>query len=169
MSTVGSSADACQRTVDVGNTRTAELLLPIVVRGSMVIAVGNFRCQWAGREFQVSVRSSRPLPDTPVDPRHRRKSDNPHQAMNVSIGLPDGTIVAFKNERPEPGEPMLSALGSGGSRRAHNIRYWLSPLPTSGTLRLTIDWPALHIRGQSTKVDTSPLRAAASAAVRRWD
>jgi hypothetical protein len=148
---------------------TAQLLLPIVVRDSMVIAIGNFRCQRAGCEFQVSVRSSRPLPDTPVDPRHRRKSDNPQQAMNVTIGLPDGTIVAFKNQQPEPGEPILSVLGSGESRRAHTIRYWLSPLPTSGAIRFTIDWPASDIRAQSVEVDTSPLRAAARSAVQRWE
>lgn len=148
---------------------TAELLLPIVVRDGMVIAVGNFRCQPSGCEFQVSVRSARPLPDTPADPRNRRKSDNPHLAMNVTVGLPDGTIVAFKNGLPEPGEPILSVLGSGGSRRAHSIRHWLSPLPTNGTLRFIIDWPAADIHGQSAETDTSPLRIAARAAVQRWD
>jgi hypothetical protein len=148
---------------------TAELLLPIVVCDWMVIAVSNFRCQPAGCAFQVSVRSSRLLPDTPVDPRSRPKSSDPHRAMNLTVGLPDGTTVAFKNGRPEPGEPILSVFGSGGTRQAHNIRYRLSPLPTSGILRFTIDWPAADIHRQSAETDTAPLRTAARSAVQRWD
>jgi hypothetical protein len=148
---------------------TAQLTLPIVARDWIVVALSNFRCFPSGCAFELSARTSRPI--TPFDPRNRTKTNDPRDALDLTIDLPDGTTVGVQHgpAAEHLDAPLLTILGGGGSNHVRNIRYWLTPLPTAGSLRFTIDWPGADIHQQSIETQSAAIQTAAAASVHRWD
>jgi hypothetical protein len=47
--------------------------------------------------------------------------------------------------------------------------FWLWPLPPTGTLRLSCEWPALDIPFTTTEIDTHQIRDAAEHPITLWD
>jgi hypothetical protein len=62
---------------------------------------------------------------------------------------------------------MIRFLSAGGSSERTHLRFWMSPLPSTGTIELTVDWPRV---GQQTTLTFSAadLTAAAAQVVSLW-
>jgi hypothetical protein len=46
--------------------------------------------------------------------------------------------------------------------------YWLWPLPPSGPLRISVEWPALEVELASVEIDATMIRTAAGRARPLW-
>ena len=101
--------------------------------------------------------------------------------LRLGFELADGSRASnLGTRRPpaslddEPRGPVLMQIGgSGGSADEHSVafdeRYWLWPLPPSGSLRVDVEWPALGIELSSAEVDADVLLDAARRSRALWE
>ncbi|WP_146099706.1 hypothetical protein [Kineococcus xinjiangensis] len=104
--------------------------------------------------------------------------------LRWSIGLPDGQRVTGTDPLPERKHPNAQRLrpfqpedanwrpehavlrrgGAAGSSEVFDQEYWLWPLPTTGRLRITCQWPERGIGATVHDLDVQPFREAAARA-----
>lgn len=99
--------------------------------------------------------------------------------LRIGIELADGSRVsnlagrhAWRADREPEGSVLVPHGGGGGfsgrGRVEMNPNYWLWPLPSAGTLRVFVEWPALDIALTGTDVDGAAIVRAATESQRLW-
>jgi hypothetical protein len=72
--------------------------------------------------------------------------------LRFGVELDDGRKLTNLDEREEEPTAWLSRRGGGGGDREFKWRYWLWPLPPSGTLTFVCEWPVFDIALTHTTV-----------------
>lgn len=105
---------------------------------------------------------------------HGREPLRRPEVLRIVVRFADGRETSNVDDRPPDDEqawsgPVLSLDGGGRTRgNEFGLGQWLWPLPPSGPLTLTFDWPARGIDHLSHQVDGRALRAAAEQSVVLW-
>ena len=90
--------------------------------------------------------------------------------FEVSLRFSDGRTVS--TGRPaggaEPAGPFLRMQGGGGSSHVNQMRCWAWPLPPSGPLEFSCQWPAMGISEARASIEAELILDAARRAVPVW-
>ena len=98
----------------------------------------------------------------------------PAEFIRMDFELADGSRVSNVEEFPEhPRAPLLMLHGgSGGSVTSGRMElrrsYWLWPLPPTGQLKVSVEWPALDLPRSSAEFSAELLRNAAARSRSLW-
>ncbi|WP_434533209.1 hypothetical protein [Amycolatopsis carbonis] len=101
---------------------------------------------------------------------HRRIPD--YNALLVGVLYPDGRRASSESlsvpSASEPAQPILRAVGGGGTQfhLDHQIFVW--PLPGNGPFTLVVQWLDRDIEETHTELDGAAIRAAAVEAGELW-
>ena len=141
---------------------------------AVIVAVRRITAYHNGFAFEVSVRL---LPGHELTDhsdffgmRARRPAHDglPDELFRFGLEFADGSTVtsldvAAINESKRPKGPILVGGGGGGGDGRYDIRYWVWPLPASGSMAFVCDWPAKGLLLTRYSIDTEPIRSAAKA------
>ena len=90
--------------------------------------------------------------------------------FEVSLRFSDGRTVS--TGRPaggaEPAGPFLRMQGGGGSSHVNQMRCWAWPLPPSGPLEFSCQWPAMGISEARASIEAELILDAARRTVPVW-
>jgi hypothetical protein len=83
-----------------------------------------------------------------------RRDEIPPQLLRVGVQFADGRKATniTGHDRPAAGPTMWPLRGGSSGRRLYQ-GYWVSPLPTSGSVALVCEWPAAGIQLVHHEVD----------------
>jgi hypothetical protein len=92
------------------------------------------------------------------------------QAFQISVRFSDGRTLTSGRPRGDIGtpEPFLQSRGGGGTSHYQLLRWWAWPLPPSGPLEFSCEWPAYGITGRRVSIDAQLILDAARQSVRLW-
>ena len=104
----------------------------------------------------------------------------PDAFLRIGLELPGGERVSNLGRRTpwmheeEPRRPVFHQAGGGGGHLDdHTVAlrpgYWLWPLPSPGTIRISCEWPLVDISLATAEIDADALRDAASRATPLWE
>jgi hypothetical protein len=152
-------------------------IVPIetVIARSAAYAVYIGRCVAypAGFEFELCVASAQeasgldPSLNGPIvssDPASRTQ----RSTLRIEIRFSDGSSVDNLGQLApigKPTQPFLRGLGGHGDGATWLQRFWIWPIPTSGDVMFSCDWPAAGIPVTTTPLSASSIRAAAGRAI----
>ena len=100
--------------------------------------------------------------------------------LRVGVELADGARASnLGTRRPpptidkEPEGPVLMQIGGGGGSAdegsaTFDERYWLWPLPPSGSIRIYVEWPRFGIDLSPAEIDSGVLLDAARRSRNLW-
>lgn len=101
---------------------------------------------------------------------HRRIPD--YNALLVGVLYPDGSRGSSESisvpSASEPAQPVLRAVGGGGTQFHLDHQIFLWPLPGDGPFTLVIQWLDRDIKETHTELDGAAIRAAAADAGELW-
>lgn len=101
---------------------------------------------------------------------HRRIPD--YNALLVGVLYPDGSRASSESisvpSASEPAQPVLRAVGGGGTQFHLDHQIFLWPLPGDGPFTLVIQWLDRDIKETHTELDGAAIRAAAEEAGELW-
>lgn len=93
-------------------------------------------------------------------------------ALRFGLRLADGTKVLGDrptlNSSEAPEQPVLRPTSGSGGQHFSQQKWWLWPLPPSGSLTFVLSWPAEDIEETSAQTDAAPILAAAARAEQLW-
>ena len=150
-----------------------------LIRGDEIaVAVGSVHAYPNGFEFTVHARlrhdrfvwGTSPL-DTLADPR---TSQHPDQALRLGVLYADGRRARTGSYRPMPvveddGKHLvLREVGTGGTDRQWDGRFWVHPLPPDGPVTFIASWLLYGAGEQRAELDRSAIQKAAERAVTLW-
>ena len=151
-----------------------------LIRGDgMAVAVGSVHGYPNGFEFTVYARlrhdrfvwGNSPL-DTLADPRTEQRPD---QALRLGILYADGRRARTSSYRPmtavenDDGELLvLREVGTGGTDRQWDGRFWVHSLPPDGPVTFIASWLLYGAGEQRAELDSSAIQKAAERAVTLW-
>ncbi len=154
--------------------------LPVASSNSAEVELVTMATDGEGLGFAIAIRSKRSwvlppvfVPEEALIPGHGARYNNGPDFFIVHVALPDGTAIDNRRvvdrfDAAQPTEPRLLRIGQRDEHIALNDRrqpdqhvitgdWWIWPLPTSGSIELTVDWPAEAVSG-SIVVDLGALR-----------
>lgn len=160
-----------------------ELGVPVALRvvlartEQVAVALIDVVAFTSGLEFAMEVRL-RQL-DELSDPfgmrlrqSRRSMSELPDDVLRFGFELSDGRRVTnladFPGFEDRPAGPVLMQRGGGGGNRSWSFRYWLWPLPPSGSLTVVTEWPAQGVELTRIELDVDPLLEAAARSEVLW-
>jgi hypothetical protein len=103
----------------------------------------------------------------------------PDGLLRIGMELPGGARVSnleglkAMHHEVQPGTPQLVPhAGGGGTGSSDRVvmhpGYWLWPLPESGPLRISCEWPVVDIPLTTVEIDAAVFRAAAANVTKLW-
>ncbi len=148
---------------------TVALDVVLVRRPDLAIWVADALAFPAGLCFGLNILRREPESD------HRPSLFGPRgpAALRFGLRLPDGTKIL--DDRPQqskssqaPKQPVLRRTSGSGAMHFSQQKWWLWPLPPSGSLTFVLAWPAEEVDETSAQLDTNPILAAAARAQVMW-
>lgn len=150
----------------------------LVRTDEVAVAVSNALAYPNGFEFTVHARlryeqfvwGQGPL-DPVADPRTRLV---PEQALRLGVLYADGRRARTSSYRPIPADDdggehlVLQEVGTGGSERQWDGRFWVHPLPPDGPVTFVASWLLYEVAEARAELDSSVIHQAASRAVVLW-
>lgn len=144
----------------------------------VAVAVSNALVCPNGFEFTVHARlhhedfvwGKGPL-DPGADPRTRQI---PEQALRLGVLYADSRRARTRSHQPIPvdddnGEHLvLQEVGTGGSERQWDGRFWVHPLPPDGPVTFVASWLLYGVDEARAQLDSSVIHEAADRAVILW-
>jgi hypothetical protein len=96
------------------------------------------------------------------------------EAVLLGIEYSDGQSAANVQTGPRSQDAAEDALliragGGGGGGRSYDVRFWVTPLPPPGPVRIICAWPAMGIDETRTEFDAGLLLTAAQSATTLWE
>lgn len=143
----------------------------------VAVAVSSALAYPNGFEFTVHARlhhgqfvwGKSPL-DPVADPRTRQI---PEQALRLGVMYADSRRARTSSYRPIPaddggGHLVLQEVGTGGSERQWDGRFWVYPLPPGGPVTFVASWLLYEVAEARAELDSSVIHQAAGRAVILW-
>jgi len=144
----------------------------------MALAVGNVLAYPNGFEFTVNARLRHEQfvwGKSPLDPlANPRTGQDPDLALRLGVRYADGRRARTSSHRPIPVEEyddeqlVLREVGTGGTDRQWDGRFWVHPLPPDGPVTFVASWLLYDLPEARAELDSSVIRAAAGRAVILW-
>lgn len=150
-----------------------------LVRGDeMAVAVSSVHAYSNGFEFTVHARlrheqfvwGKSPL-NSFADPRTRQE---PERALRLGVLYADGRRARSSSYRPIPADDgdgehlVLSEVGTGGTERQWDGRFWVHPLPPGGPVTFVVSWLLYGVAEGRAELDSSVILEAVGRAVILW-
>ncbi|MFI7073227.1 hypothetical protein [Micromonospora sediminicola] len=134
-----------------------------VYREGLEFTVSTFSKEYLGRgPLSSIVRPFGPVADLP---------EKPGGGLLVMVEFPDGTEVSNRSSRPPRPEKesvlMVESGGEGGASSFHQ-RYWVSPIPSSGEIRIKFEWVKYGLSGQVVALSARELLGSAESSIQLW-
>ena len=157
----------------------------VLARSDAAVVVLPFATAYStgiGFELHAQARGLEPR-DTQrlFHEQHLPPGTEPSDALlRVGVQLPSGERVSNLGgrrpwhdvETPPPGSVLMQHGGGGGTSGNDAVLmrpgFWLWPLPDTGTLRLSCEWPIVGIPLTTVELDTAPLLEASQNANYLW-
>lgn len=145
---------------------------------AVAVVLSSVEACSTGFGFEVSVRLRQP--PSPHDDVYGQVMGNSGAGGQLLLGVEfaDGrrgsTIGRSGAWPPQPGvqgegqSVSLSSTGGGGGGRRVDQRWWVSPLPPDGPLRVVVRWDAQGLDETVTELDGTAIAAAGRRAVVLW-
>lgn len=154
--------------------------LQIASSNSAEVELATLATDGEGLGFTFVIRSTKSwvlppvfVPEEALIPGHGARYNNGPDFFIVQVTLPDGTTVDNRRVldrycNSEPVESVLLRIGQRDEHIALNDRrqpdqhiitgdWWIWPLPTEGSIEITVDWPAESVSG-SAVIELSAIR-----------
>jgi hypothetical protein len=142
------------------------------------IAVVGVQAYSTGVAFRLAVRMRTRAPSVEGLSRvltgYHDPGDDPEARLLLGVEFSDGRRATNMGGGPPPEElpdltaPVLSPCGGGGGDRAHDLDYFLSPLPSEGDLLLVCACAPLKIPESRVVIDGGAIARAGAAAIELW-
>lgn len=112
---------------------------------------------------------------SPLDPAaDPRTGQVPEQALRLGVRYADSRRARTSSYRPIPvddadGENLvLQEVGTGGSERQWDGRFWVHPLPPGGPVTFVASWLLYGVAEAQAELDSSVIHEAVGRAVILW-
>jgi hypothetical protein len=144
----------------------------------MALAVGNVLGYPNGFEFTVNARLRHEQfvwGKSPLDPlADARTGPQPGNALRLGVMYADGRRARTSSHRPIPVDAaddeqlILREVGTGGTDRQWDGRFWAHPLPPAGPVTFVASWLLYGMAETRVELDSSVIHEAADRAVILW-
>jgi hypothetical protein len=144
----------------------------------MAVFVGNVLGYPNGFEFTVNARlrhNQFVWGKSPIDPlADPRTGQRPELALRLGILYADGHGARTSSHRPIPVDEadgddlVLREVGTGGTDRQWDGRFWAHPLPPAGPVTFVVSWLLYEVAEARAELDSSVIHEAAERAVILW-
>lgn len=144
----------------------------------MALAVGNVLGYPNGFEFTVNARLRHERlvwGKSPLDPlASPHTGREPERALRLGVQYADGRRARTSSHRPIPVHDhdrdglVLREVGTGGTDRQWDGRFWVHPLPAAGPVTFIASWLLYDLAEARAELDSSVIREAAARAVILW-
>jgi hypothetical protein len=144
----------------------------------MAVFVGNVLGYPNGFEFTVNARlrhNQFVWGKSPIDPlADPRTGQRPELALRLGIVYADGRGARTSSHRPIPVDEadgddlVLREVGTGGTDRQWDGRFWAHPLPPAGPVTFVVSWLLYEVAEARAELDSSVIHEAAERAVILW-
>jgi hypothetical protein len=144
----------------------------------MAVAVGNVLGYPNGFEFTVNARLRHEQFVWGKSPLHPladpRTGQEPALALRLGVLYADGRGARTSSHRPVPvdeadgGDLLLREVGTGGTDRQWDGRFWVHPLPPDGPVTFLASWLLYDVAEMRAELDSSVIHEAAERAVILW-
>jgi hypothetical protein len=144
----------------------------------MAVNVGNVLGYPNGFEFTVNARlrnNQFVWGKSPIDPlADPRTGQLPELALRLGVLYADGRGARTSSHRPIPVDEadgkdlVLREVGTGGTDRQWDGRFWAHPLPPAGPVTFVVSWLLYGVDEARTELDSSVIHEAAERAVILW-
>jgi hypothetical protein len=138
------------------------------------VAITGLTAFPTGFEFELTVAFREPDRNFTMH-RFAFRDATQDDFLRLGLRFADGTIATNLGHNPlafadvtDPIGPVLLERGGGGGGRRYDQKYWVWPLPPSGTVTFVCAWPARGIPESQHDVDADRIREAASRATYIW-
>jgi hypothetical protein len=152
--------------------------LSLIRNNEVAVAVGSVHAYPNGFEFTVHARlrheqlvwGKSPLVSL-ADPRTRQ---DPERALRLGVLYADGRRARTSSYRPIPADEadgehlVLLEVGTGGTERQWDGRFWVHPLPPDGPVIFVASWLLYDVAETRAELDSSAIHEAAERAVILW-
>lgn len=158
-----------------------ETALPVATSNSAEIELVTMATDGEGLGFTLAISSKRSwvlppvfVPEEALIPGHGAQYNMGPDFFIVQVSLPDGTTIDNRRvvdrfDATQPNEPRLLRIGQRDEHIALNDRrqpdqhvitgdWWIWPLPATGSVEISVDWPAEAVLG-SVVVDLGDLQS----------
>ena len=104
----------------------------------------------------------------------RAEGKDPEQALRLGVLYADSRRARTRSHQPIPvdddnGEHLvLQEVGTGGSERQWDGRFWVHPLPPDGPVTFVASWLLYGVDEARAQLDSSVIHEAADRAVILW-
>lgn len=136
--------------------------------GTTAVAVNGVLAFSSGFEFCLSVRFH------DFEELTAGALASHYESLHVGVAYANGDRAANFTYTPLPAPPsqrpemLLVPITFGGGRGYRDWHYWTWPLPLSGAIAFTCEWPALNITESEVLVDSAPIIDAAKRTTAIW-
>lgn len=144
----------------------------------MALAVGNVLGYPNGFEFTVNARLRHEQfvwGKSPLDPlASPRTGREPELALRLGVLYADGRRARTSSHRPIPVHEydheglVLREVGTGGTDRQWDGRFWVNPLPPGGAVTFIASWLLYDMAETRVELDSAVIREAVARAVILW-
>jgi len=140
----------------------------------MVAVLGGFEAFPNGLRFEL-VGYTQPIepadePSVFTSFKHAASLRWPRLGVSFADGRKAvGDFPWPPKEAGEPRNPVLTCDFTGGADHASRWRFWLWPLPPSGSLTIAVVWPEKGVSETLVEVDATELIEAAGRAEHAWN
>ncbi|MGD0606524.1 MAG: hypothetical protein ABSA53_23440 [Streptosporangiaceae bacterium] len=136
------------------------------------VAIIGIAAYTTGFEFSVArrIRPGTPGLDQDPAPMTLGRDLNGPPSFQLSLRLADGRTVADGRSPgdAEPTGPVLLPRGGGGTSHSQLLRWWAWPLPPSGPLEFSCQWPMYGISETRVGIDAQLILDAARHSISLW-
>jgi hypothetical protein len=136
------------------------------------VAITGMSAYSQGFEIFVArrIRPGTPGLDEDLGPYAVRRGLTEPQPFQIGMQFSDGrqAVTGRPQADSEPAGPILRPRGGGGTAHSQLLRWWAWPLPPSGPLEFTCQWPTYGIDGTRVGIDAQLILDAARRSVRLW-
>jgi hypothetical protein len=137
-----------------------------------VVGVSGLMAHPNGYEFTLTymLRHRDPMSGW-THPTRLGDQRSPNGFLRFGLLYSDGTTMTNLDpgwyDDADP-KALLQPAGGSGNDQRWDERYWVWPLPQSGTMTFVCDWPTYGIAETRASIDAKLIREAAARAIQLW-